>query len=86
MKKILDETGMIIYPGDCLKVFHFIGSRRKKYYLYKWVIIKNNELYALHTGDFSVPEGYYLYPLVNKKRLIKGTMILNRNDNDRRDL
>ncbi len=34
---ILDKTGREILPGDLLKVFHFIGARRKRYYMYKYV-------------------------------------------------
>ena len=34
-KFMLDKTGRKILPGDVLKVFHFIGARRKRHYLYK---------------------------------------------------
>lgn len=30
-----DKNGRTIEPGDVLKVFHFIGSRGKCYYMYK---------------------------------------------------
>ena len=32
-----DKTGREIMPGDTVKVFHFIGSRRKRHYMYKFV-------------------------------------------------
>lgn len=35
MASLYDKNGMIIHVGDVLKVFHFIGSRRKKHYMYK---------------------------------------------------
>lgn len=33
-----DKNNKPIMVGDVLKVFHFIGARRKKYYMYKHVI------------------------------------------------
>ncbi len=30
-----DKNGRTIEPGDVLKVFHFIGSRNKRHYMYK---------------------------------------------------
>lgn len=30
-----DKNGRIIERGDIVKVFHFIGARRKRYYMYK---------------------------------------------------
>jgi len=33
--KLYDKNGMIIHVGDVLKVFHFVGARNKKHYMYK---------------------------------------------------
>lgn len=33
-----DKNGQIIQQFDLIKVFHFMGARRKKYYMYKWVV------------------------------------------------
>jgi hypothetical protein len=33
-----DKTGREIMQGDVLKVFHFVGARRKRHYMYKQVI------------------------------------------------
>jgi len=35
-----DKKGLPIRHGDLLKVFHFTGARRKRYYMYKqaWVL------------------------------------------------
>lgn len=30
-----DKDGRRIEPGDVLKVFHFVGARRKRHYMYK---------------------------------------------------
>lgn len=32
--EIYDKNNIPIYPGDLLKSFHFMGRRRKRYYLY----------------------------------------------------
>jgi hypothetical protein len=34
---VYDKEGIPILPGDTLKVFHFTGSRGKKFYMYKYV-------------------------------------------------
>ncbi|RWP10465.1 hypothetical protein [Mesorhizobium sp.] len=33
--RLHDKRGIPIAPGDVLKVFHFIGARRKRHYMYK---------------------------------------------------
>lgn len=33
-----DKNGRKIEVGDTLKIFHFTGSRRKKHYMYKYVM------------------------------------------------
>jgi hypothetical protein len=35
---VYDKTGRAIEAGDILKVFHFVGARRKHYYMYKQVL------------------------------------------------
>jgi hypothetical protein len=30
-----DKDGRRIEPGDVLKVFHYVGARRKRHYMYK---------------------------------------------------
>ena len=35
--KIFDKTGRRILVGDTLKVFHFVGARRKHHFMYKFV-------------------------------------------------
>ena len=34
---VYDKNGIPILPGDTLKVFHFVGPRRQKFYMYKYV-------------------------------------------------
>lgn len=33
-----DKHGRRVQPGDVVKVFHFIGARRKKHYMYKTIV------------------------------------------------
>lgn len=42
---LYDKNGIQIMVGDVLKVFHFAGARRKRYYMYKQVIS------AVHLGE-----------------------------------
>ena len=79
MREVCDETGMLIHPRDVLRVFHFTGPRKKKEYMYKFVALRDGELYALHAGtlDGTEAEGYFLWASA-KQGKIKGTRILNR--------
>ena len=43
MKKLYDKTGREVFPGDILKVYHFTGSRRKRYYMYKLVLKRHED-------------------------------------------
>ena len=55
-----DMTGREIFVGDTLKIFHFIGVRKKKHYMYKYVseivVLGEKEFYRiLHltpSGDY----------------------------------
>lgn len=38
MSTIYDKTGREIMVGDTLRVFHFIGPRRKQFFMYKYVM------------------------------------------------
>jgi len=37
MREIYDRNRVPIRVGDTLKIFHYVGARRKKVYMYKWV-------------------------------------------------
>jgi hypothetical protein len=39
MQILYDENGIPIFPGDTIRIFHFTSAtRRKKYYMYKFVV------------------------------------------------
>ena len=41
--KIVDKFGNEFIEGAIVKVFHFTGARRRKYYMYKLVVGVSNE-------------------------------------------
>ena len=43
-----DKYGRTIEHGDLLKVFHFTGARRKKYYMYKIAYEHEGRLRCAH--------------------------------------
>jgi hypothetical protein len=66
---IYDKNGIPIHIGDVLKIYHFTAAlRRKKYYMYKWVIdkIKTNAgferfiLSHLNKPNLNYKNGYCL--------------------------
>lgn len=54
MRKYTDRNGVLIEPYDLLKVFHFVGARRKKHYMYKFVIEKGGKLMCSHLNKYPV--------------------------------
>jgi len=62
--KLYDKNGMIIHVGDVLKVFHFVGARNKKHYMYKQPIEivhhgKDQTAY-LKISHLDMTDDYYL--------------------------
>jgi len=43
-----DKNGIVIEPYDVLKVFHFIGARRKRHFMYKLAKEKDGYLRFYH--------------------------------------
>jgi hypothetical protein len=61
MSDILDKNGVVIEEFDVLKVFHFIGARRKKHYMYKIVVLHDGLLYGSHIDSNPLKPGYPLW-------------------------
>lgn len=64
MKSLRDKTGRKITVGDILKVFHFTGSRRKRYFMYKQVtgvetLGKDNTHSYLKISHLDMTDSYY---------------------------
>lgn len=49
-----DKKGYPVYEGDVLKVFHFIGQRNKKYFMYKVVIASPRGFLAFCISDLAL--------------------------------
>lgn len=63
-----DKKGRRIYPGDVLKVDHFVGPRNKKYYMYKIAHEMGDRLYAAHAHEIykkgmTLENSYWLNPM-----------------------
>lgn len=49
-----DKNGREIMPGDTLKIYHFTGARRKKYYMYKFVkALLLDKFFSIHHLDLN---------------------------------
>jgi len=62
-----DKNGIPIEIGDTLKIFHFIGGRKKKYYMYKFVEKMSECGRFLIISHLSKREGSYRLLIDNKK-------------------
>jgi len=66
-EKLYDKNGMIIHVGDVLKVFHFVGARRKRHYMYKQPIAIVHHGAAntpyLKISHLNMSDNYYLEAL-----------------------
>jgi hypothetical protein len=89
----LDKNGREIKEFAVLKVFHFIGARRKKHFMYKWVRLVEDKgkkyWYAQHltdaTGFFEKGSnkqwsGYGLRSCANSERKLINTEIVQQYD------
>jgi hypothetical protein len=84
----VDKYGREIEEFDVIKVFHFIGARRKKHYMYKIAIKYNGDLYGSHLNSNPLIPNYSLkgaeidnMEIVqsnNWKKLEKKTKVLNK--------
>ena len=74
-----DDKGNVIREFAILKIFHFVGVRRKKHFMYKWVRLvewKGDKYWvALHLSDDS-GDYFHLRTLANRCRVIKGCEVV----------
>lgn len=58
---MLDKSGRKIMPGDVLMVFHFIGARRKRHYMYKQALrYERGRLVISHLNRIDETEAWEL--------------------------
>lgn len=48
-----DKRGRKIEQGSVLKVFHFTGARRKRYFMYKVAVLKEGKLVAMDITELA---------------------------------
>lgn len=74
-----DEKGQQINEFAVIKVFHFLGRRRKKHFMYKWIKLKEYRgvkyWVAVHLMD-DKGDYYHLRSFANKDRIIEGTEVV----------
>lgn len=68
---ITDKKGYPLEEFDIIKVFHFIGMRRKKHYMYKQIGLYNNKLVAFHLGKLSPTESKFYFLTHSKNDIVK---------------
>lgn len=80
MKIFFDKKGREIKEFDLLKVFHFIGARRKKHYMYKWVRIKTIADKKFFMGMHLMKTGgeFYLGAVADKDNKLPNAEIVQR--------
>lgn len=66
MANLYDKSGRQIMRGDILKVFHFVGARRKRHYMYKQALDtvmlgKNNPTPWLKISHLDLSDGMDAY-------------------------
>lgn len=69
-----DIRGREIREFDLLKVFHFVGPRRKKYFMYKWVKKIGGHLCGFHLDAEGDDSYYRLVP--RKDGILQGCEII----------
>ena len=55
-----DKNGIEIREFAVIKVFHFIGARKKKHYMYKWVRLVNGHLVGMHLANAD-PDSWFSF-------------------------
>jgi hypothetical protein len=71
-----DKHGIPFEEFDVLKVFHFVGARRKKYYMYKIVVLWDGKPYGSHAESNPLTPGY---PLWTKERYEDTEIVQSKN-------
>lgn len=73
MTVLRDKTGREIKEFDVIKMFHFVGARNKRHYMYKWVIAKDDRLYGHHLGRKGDKDAFMLsQDLLQDTEIVQG--------------
>lgn len=77
-----DESGNEIYENDLLRLNHFIGARRKRYYMYKIAVLIEGYWYGLDVHDRK--HRYRLIATATDNK-ISGTQVIARAESESPD-
>ena len=58
--QVYDKNRIPIAIGDTIKIFHYIGARRKKHYVYKHVVGIKNGRFRLSHLDININDYFTL--------------------------
>ena len=67
MVALKDKYGVEIKEFAVLKLFHFIGAHKKKFYMYKWVRLERGNLVGVHLTDANPNSWFPLRVIANKE-------------------
>lgn len=81
-QKFYDKNGVLIQEGDLLKVFHFIGSRRKRNFMYKIAVVIDGYMYE---KDYYSEHKCGLWSISDNYGVLSGTEIINKRDWENED-
>ncbi len=75
-RQFYDQRGILVEEFDVLEVFHFIGPRRRRNYMYKWVRQVKGHLVGMHLCS-SKPGNYFdLRSIADDTGRLKGCEII----------
>lgn len=66
-RKIFDRKGKEIKEFAVIKIFHFIGARGKKHYMYKWVRSVDGFLVGMHLTNAKLDSWFLLWTIANEE-------------------
>jgi hypothetical protein len=76
---LTDKNGILLDEFDILKVFHFTGARKKKYYMYKMVVRWQGELYGAHLDKTELTPSFPLWTSHGKETLSNSEIVESKN-------
>lgn len=78
--KLFDKHGTEVKEFAVLKIFHFIGARKKKHYMYKWVRNVNGRLVGMHLDSADEDSHFHLRCIANADGVMADVEIVQQHD------
>lgn len=76
--KIVDQKGRRFKQGQIIRVFHYVGPRRKKEYMYKQIAILKDRVFAYHLPleHGQLHSGYWVESQADDDGVARGHLIV----------